>query len=45
LYESALERFGNVSTMIERDDNIPELDVLLGELERAKKIALHAEAA
>lgn len=39
LYKVAVERFGNISTMIERDDNIPPLEELLQELERAKKIA------
>lgn len=39
LYTSARKRFGDVSTMIERDDNIPELDVLLAELDRARHIA------
>lgn len=38
LFRAAVERFGAVSTMIERDDNIPELDVLLAELERARDI-------
>lgn len=36
LFAAAVERFGRVSTMIERDDRIPELDVLLTELERAR---------
>ena len=39
LYEYALSRFGAVSTMIERDDNIPELAVLMEELEIARTIA------
>jgi hypothetical protein len=39
LYGQALGLFDNVSTMIERDDNIPELAVLLAELERAREIA------
>lgn len=39
LYMSALQRFGCVSTMIERDDNIPPLNDLLAELSIAKKIA------
>lgn len=39
LYSSALRRFGSVSTMIERDDNIPPLSVLLIELNHAKQIA------
>ncbi|MBL4598672.1 MAG: DUF692 domain-containing protein [Rhizobiaceae bacterium] len=39
LYEKALRRFGPVSTMIERDDNIPPLAELLDELNRARHIA------
>ena len=39
LYEYAISRFGAVSTMIERDDKIPELEVLVEELEIAKGIA------
>jgi uncharacterized protein (UPF0276 family) len=39
LYAEALRRFGKVSTMIERDDNIPELPDLQLELEQAKQIA------
>lgn len=39
LYAAATERFGAVSTMIERDDDIPELQVLLSELDRARAIA------
>lgn len=39
LYAEALRRFGPVSTMIERDDNIPPLDELLTELEQARRIA------
>ncbi|MBN9286993.1 MAG: hypothetical protein BGO43_11450 [Gammaproteobacteria bacterium 39-13] len=39
LYAEALNRFGKVSTMIERDDHIPALSVLLEELEQAKHIA------
>ena len=39
LYERALRRFGAVSTMIERDDNIPPLADLLAELEQARHIA------
>jgi len=39
LFAAAVARFGNVSTMIERDDNIPELPVLLTELDRARSIA------
>jgi uncharacterized protein len=39
LYAHALRRFGPVSTMIERDDNIPPLDELITELDRARSIA------
>ncbi len=39
LYEAALHRFGPISTMIERDDNIPSFEELLAELEMARKIA------
>jgi uncharacterized protein len=39
LYVAALQRFGKVSTLIERDDNIPELSELVTELERAKQLA------
>ncbi|MDD1783142.1 DUF692 domain-containing protein [Enterovibrio sp. ZSDZ35] len=38
LYEQAIMRFGNIPTMIERDDNIPPLEDLIAELETAKKI-------
>jgi len=39
LYGEALRRFGPVSTMIERDDRIPPLAELVGELGRARAIA------
>lgn len=39
LYGKALERFGAVSTMIERDDNIPPLAELVAELDHARRIA------
>lgn len=41
LYAAAVKHLGSVSTMIERDDNIPPLSDLLCELEQAKKIAEH----
>jgi len=47
LYETALKRFGAVSTMIERDDNIPPFAQLRNELAIAEDIAartLSAEA-
>lgn len=40
LYEHAVKRFGHVSTMIERDDNIPPLADVLEELDHARRIAL-----
>jgi uncharacterized protein (UPF0276 family) len=39
LYGEAIARFGGVATMIERDDDIPALDELVGELDRAREIA------
>ncbi|MFT5218803.1 MAG: hypothetical protein ACI9LO_002717 [Planctomycetota bacterium] len=39
LYEEAAKRLGPVSTMIERDGNIPPLEELLLELDRAREIA------
>ncbi|MBU6200140.1 MAG: DUF692 domain-containing protein [Xanthomonadaceae bacterium] len=39
LYADAVRRFGPVSTMIERDDNIPELGELVAELDHARAIA------
>jgi uncharacterized protein (UPF0276 family) len=48
LYAKAIERLGAISTMIERDDDIPPLADLVTELERARRIAavaLRAEAA
>jgi uncharacterized protein (UPF0276 family) len=39
LYEAALQRFGAVPTLIEWDTDIPALEVLLGEAEKAR--ALH----
>lgn len=39
LYGKALKKFGAVTTMIERDDNIPPLADLLAELNRAREIA------
>ena len=47
LYSSAVKRFGRVSAMIERDDDIPPLGVLLAELGKARSLAetVHARAA
>lgn len=39
LYAEACRRFGAVSTLIERDDKIPPLGELLGELDHARHIA------
>ena len=39
LYEETARRLGPVSTMIERDGNIPELDSVLAELDHARRIA------
>jgi uncharacterized protein (UPF0276 family) len=39
LYRAALQRFGPVATMIERDDHIPPLPDLLAELATARRIA------
>jgi uncharacterized protein (UPF0276 family) len=41
LYAKAIKRFGDVSTMIERDDHIPPFEELWEELDYAKKIKLH----
>lgn len=38
LYAQTIRKFGAVSTMIERDDNIPPLKELMKELAQAKKI-------
>ncbi len=38
-YRDAVDHFGPVSTMIERDDNIPPLAELVAELDQARKIA------
>jgi uncharacterized protein (UPF0276 family) len=46
LYRAALAHFGAVPTMIERDDNIPELSELVDELDTAREIAgRHAQQA
>lgn len=42
LYAAACRRFGPISTMIERDDNIPPLDELLTELMHARAVAARA---
>lgn len=45
LYRYALQRFGAVPTLIEWDTDVPELDVLLGEVSRARAAAQPAPAA
>jgi len=42
LYRYAIEAFGPIATMIERDDHIPELEVLVDELDRARELAAQA---
>ena len=44
LYGEAIARLGPVSTMIERDDDIPPLEDLLDELGRARSLAESAMA-
>jgi len=44
LYARAIERFGPVSTMIERDDNIPPLANLVEELDRARGVSAEVAA-
>lgn len=39
LYTQALTQFGPVTTMIERDDNIPPFDELLEELDQARSLS------
>jgi uncharacterized protein (UPF0276 family) len=51
LYRLALRRFGRVSTLVEWDDHVPDLDVVCAEAERARAIeadvlpAVHAATA
>jgi uncharacterized protein (UPF0276 family) len=45
LYAYAVARFGSVTTMLERDGNIPPLDELLAELDRARLICSASRAA
>lgn len=42
LYATAIEMFGPVATMIERDDAIPPLADVIAELERARTVAARA---
>ena len=39
IYQQALNHFGFIPTMIERDDNIPALSELLNELDIARQVA------
>ncbi len=39
LYAESVKRFGHISTMIERDDDIPPLNTLLTELQKARDIS------
>ncbi|MCE0722963.1 MULTISPECIES: DUF692 domain-containing protein [Legionella] len=39
LYAAALQRLGPISSMIERDDNMPPFSELLAEINRARRIA------
>ena len=43
LYEYAIARFGQISTMIERDDKMPALEVLVDELQVARTIVANRE--
>jgi uncharacterized protein (UPF0276 family) len=45
LYRSTIELAGPVSTLIEWDDEIPELEVLLAEAERARTVRAEATSA
>ena len=42
LYAESIKRFGHISTMIERDDDIPPLNILLTELQKARDISASA---
>lgn len=44
LYAEALQRFGPVATMIERDDHIPPLAELVAELDIARRIAAEGKS-
>ncbi len=45
LYRDAIARFGEVPTLLERDDHIPPLDELCVEVERARQVAKGAVVA
>lgn len=38
LYQHACQRFGETATLLERDDDIPEMAVLVNELDRARQL-------
>lgn len=42
LYAEALQRFGAIASMIERDDDIPPLHALVAELDIARRVAAEA---
>ena len=42
LYQRTLQHLGPVSTLLERDDHFPVLDELLGELDKARRVAADA---
>lgn len=42
LYQRTLQHLGPVSTLLERDDHFPVLDELLGELDKARRVATDA---
>ena len=44
LYAEAMTRLGKVAVMIERDDDIPPLEALLGELAMARRLANQGES-
>jgi len=44
LYQQALRRFGDVPTMIERDDHVPPLPELLAELDQARRLSRELQA-
>lgn len=44
LYKKTIKHLGKISTMIERDDNMPPLTDLLAEIERARRIEKQALA-
>jgi len=43
IYKMAIKKFGKIPTLIEWDQDIPQLEVLLSEVEKAKKILKNAQ--